>query len=614
MLHPSRRGFLQSTGLAAAAVISGVADTPAPAPLTEVGYGDVDLGPGPVSGLAQGQFEETQSVLLALNEDSLVKPWRLRSGLPAPGPDLGGWYDELPLDKTESGGHGFAPAHCFGQWVSALARGHAIDHDARTRARLVHLLELYEPTISTKFYTNFRYPAYNYDKMVIGLLDAHRFAGLQQALPLLEKTTDAAEPRLPPCALDRDEPQRRWRASVGENLTDDYTWDESYTSAENLYLAAQNGGGERYRTLARRFLLDKTYFDPLSEGRNVLPDHHAYSFCNALSSAMQAYLADGSLKHLRAASNAFDMIETTQSFATGGWGPWETFVPPGQGELYSRLSTCHSSFETPCGSYAHFKLTRYLLRVTRDGRYGDSMERVLYNTVLGAKRFEADGHAFYYSDYHNHGRKVYFPDAFPCCSGTLPQVAADYRILIYLRDSDGPYVNLYLPSTLRWTSADGAQVTITQASNYPFEGNIALNVRTPRASAFALRLRVPAWSKPGPTITVNGQPVSASAEKGFATLRRTWKDGDRIQLQLPLPLRLEAVDEGHPDTVALMRGPLVLFGIGENVPAVTRQQLLSAQPTPHEQAWSAATKSGALKLQPFFAINDEPYRTYFDVD
>ena len=168
--------------------------------------------------------------------------------------------------------------------------------------------------------------------------------------------------------------------------------------------------------------------------RTSLPTITPIAFVNSLSSAMQAYIATGSQKHLRAASNAFDMIMATQSFATGGWGPNESFSAPGSGKMYASLSGTHSSFETPCGSYAHFKLTRYLLRVTGDGRYGDSMERVLYNTVLGAKRLEPDGHAFYYSDYNVSGRRVYFPDAWPCCSGTLPQVAADYRILTYFRD------------------------------------------------------------------------------------------------------------------------------------------------------------------------------------
>ena len=84
-----------------------------------------------------------------------------------------------------------------------------------------------------------------------------------------------------------------------------------------------------------------------------------------------------------------------QSFATGGWGPNESFIAPDSSGLYDSLTSTHRGFETPCGSYAHFKLARYLLRVTRDGRYGDSMERVFYNTILGAKPLQPDGQAFY---------------------------------------------------------------------------------------------------------------------------------------------------------------------------------------------------------------------------
>jgi hypothetical protein len=88
-------------------------------------------------------------------------------------------------------------------------------------------------------------------------------------------------------------------------------------------------------------------------GRN--PHHHACSFCNSLSSAMQAYLSGGSGKHLIAASNAFDMIARTQSFATGGWGPNESFVALGAGEFSRSLTTTHHSFETPCGQLRAFQ-------------------------------------------------------------------------------------------------------------------------------------------------------------------------------------------------------------------------------------------------------------------
>jgi DUF1680 family protein len=601
---PSRRSFLQSAGFTAAAAccpplgfaLNPAQDEPATA-LKPFGYGDVELAPG----LAQTQFEQTQSVLLGMNEDSLLKPWRLRAGLPAPGPDMGGWYDE----------RGFAPGHAFGQWISALSRGYAVNRDPQAKAKVESILALYQPAISGRFYEKFRFPAYNYDKMVIGLIDAHQFAGQSQAFALLNQTTDAAEPHLPPTALDRDQ-QRRWRASVGDPTTDDYTWDESYTLPENQYLAWQRGAGERYRKMGDRFLLDQTWFDPLSENRNVMPNHHAYSYCNSLSSGMQCYLTTGSQKHLRAASNAFNMIITTQSFATGGWGPNESFVVPDTGALHASLNDTHHSFETPCGSYAHFKLTRYLLEVTGDGRYGDSMERVLYNTVLGVKRLEPDGHAFYYSDYTFAGEKVYFPDRWPCCSGSLPQVAADYHILTYFHDGAGSvYVNLYLPSTLKWTAQNGAQMALSQTGHYPIDGNVTMRLSASRPTDAAIRLRIPAWAAGGESIRVNGHPIAATKKSGFATIQRKWKDRDRIDLTLPTPMRLESIDAQHRDTVALLRGPLVLLAVTDQPPHITRQQLLAAQPA--GEAWQAQTANGPLRLLPFTAITNEKYTTYLNV-
>lgn len=608
----SRRRFLQSSvaGTLAASPLAHLlaqdetAADGAP-PLEQFRYKDVDLAPG----LAQTQFEQTQAVLLSLDEDGLLKPFRLRAGLPAPGPELGGWYDELPLEKTESGGHGFAPAHSFGQWLSALARGYNSNGDPVTRGKLQRLLILYEPTISPKFYTDFRFPAYVYDKIVIGLIDAHEYADLPQAFSLLQRTTDAAEPHLPPRALDRDEPQRAWRKSIGESTANDYTWDESYTLPENLYLAWKRGAGERYRILARRFLLDRTYFNPLSENKNVLGNHHAYSFCNALSSAMAAYFCDGSEKHLVAASNAFEMITTTQSFATGGWGPNESFIAPDSGKLFTSLSETHRGFETPCGSYAHFKLTRYLLQVSRDGQFGDSMERVLYNTVLGAKQLEPDGRAFYYSDYYSPATKTYFADKWPCCSGTLPQVAADYRIITYFRDQDDIWINLYLPSTLSWVAADGAQLSLMQTGGYPLDGAVTMKLRTSRPSKFAMRLRIPAWSQAA-VVRVNGEKVSPKGGRGFALIRRTWKDGDSIQLDLDMPMRLEPIDPGHPNVVALMRGPLVLFAISPDAPRLNADQLLAAQRVADQHLWQARTDAGPLNLRPFTAIEDQTYWTY----
>ena len=417
----------------------------------------------------------------------------------------------------------------------------------------------------------------------------------------MERTTDAALPHFPKAAVEHGKP---WRPNKDET----WTWDESYTISENLFLAYQRGAGERYRALGRQYL-DDQYYDPLAKGQNNLTGRHAYSHVNSLSSAMQAYLTLGSEKHLRAASNAFEML-SRQSFATGGWGPDDRLPAPNRDDVAASLTRTHASFETPCGSYAHFKITRYLLRVTRDSRYGDSMERMMYNTVLGAKPLQPDGRNFYYSDYNFKGRKVYKEVNWTCCSGTLPQVAADYRINTYFRDPNGVFVNLYIPSTLRFAQ-DGAQVSLTQQSQYPFDGLIHFDVSASKPVEFAVRFRIPEWAD-GASATVNNGPAAPQTPGTFMSLRRQWKSGDRVELNLPLTMRLQSVDPQHPGIAALLCGPIVLFAITESAPTVTRRQLLAAQKT-GTQTWQVETAAGVLKMLPFTAIGDEEYSTYLQV-
>jgi hypothetical protein len=539
---------------------------------------------------------------MGLSEDSLLKPLREMSGQPAPGEDLGGLYHFDPDYHLGPGWVGFAPGCPFGQWVSALARSYAITGDKATREKVLRLNRLYAKTISGDYYERNRFPTYSYDKLVCGLIDSHRFAGDPDALSILEHTTDTALPHFPKKAVEHGRP---WRPNKDET----WTWDESYTISENLFLAYQRGAGERYRALGQQYL-DDEYFDPLAEGRNVLAGRHAYSHVNALSSAMQAYLTLGSEKHLRAAKNAFEML-SRQSFVTGGWGPNETLPAPNSEDITESLTESHSSFETPCGSYAHFKLTRYLLRVTRDSRYGDSMERVMYNTVLGAKPLQPDGTNFYYSDYSFKGHKVYAGSPWACCSGTLPQVAADYRINTYFRDPEGVFVNLYIPSTLRFVQ-DGAQVSLSQRSAYPFDSLVQFDVTASKTAEFAVSFRIPEWAD-GATISVNGGRIVTPIIPGrFASIRRQWKTVDHVEINLPLSMRLQPVDPQHPGIVALLCGPIVLFAITNAAPTVTRRQLLVAQKS-GAQTWQVETASGPMKMLPFTAIGDEQYSTYLQV-
>jgi DUF1680 family protein len=553
--------------------------------LAQFDHGDVELASEP----HEKQLDQTRLVLMGLSEDSLLKPLRQMSGLPAPGEDLGGWYHYNPDYVWGKDRDGFAPSCAFGQWVSALARMYAIRRDPAIRDKVLRLNRLYAQTISGDYYEVNRFPTYCYDKLVCGLIDSHKYVGDPDAFSILEHTTDAALPHFPRHAVEHD---KAWRPNKDKT----WTWDESYTISENLFLAYQRGAGARYLELGRQYL-DDEYYDPLADGRDVLAGRHAYSYVNSLSSAMQAYLTLGSEKHLRAARNAFDML-SRQSFVTGGWGPNETLCAPGSSDLFTSLTGCHSSFETPCGSYAHFKLTRYLLRVTRNSRYGDSMERMMYNTVLGAKPLMADGRTFYYSDYSFKGRKVYSEEQhWSCCSGTLPQVAADYRINTYFRDPRGVWVNLYIPSALRWNQ-DGAEVALIQEGLYPFDNLVQFKVKTSQVRRFTLSFRIPAWAE-GASISVNGRRLQPQIIPGtFAAVQREWGAGDVVELNLPMTMRLEPIDSQHPQTVALSFGPLALFAITDAQPALTRADLLAAKRT-DRRSWQVSAGGPPLKMVPF---------------
>ena len=130
---------------------------------------------------------------------------------------------------------------------------------------------------------------------------------------------------------------------------------------------------------------------------------------------------------------------------------------------------------------------------------------------------------------------------------------------------------------------------------------------------FSIALRIPGWAGPGASMLVNDKPVPDLIAPGsFLSVHRKWKNGDRILLRLPMSLRLEAVDEQHPDTVALLYGPLVLFAVDAAPPSVTRSQLLAAYPKDRGE-WAVNTAGGSLRLLPFQAIGETQYSTYFKV-
>jgi DUF1680 family protein len=190
-------------------------------------------------------------------------------------------------------------------------------------------------------------------------------------------------------------------------------------------------------------------------------------------------------------------------------------------------------------------------------------------------------------------------------------LAADYGISAYYRGPEGVYVNLYLPSRVSWRQ-NGSACTLTQQTKYPAESSTQLVFTLARPERFTVYLRIPAWAGAKTTVSVNGNRVEAPVVPGkFLAIPRTWKTGNRIELELEQPMRLEAVDAQNPNVVALVRGPVSYFGVGEIPVEITRAQLLSATTAGSAGDLAVKLDKGEMRMRPFASISDETYRLYF---
>jgi hypothetical protein len=432
------------------------------------------------------------------------------------------------------------------------------------------------------------------DKYVVGLLDAYRLSGVAQAKQLLPEVIAKCRRYISPVSRDR----------IGKK---DPPYDETYVLSENLFAAAEVTGDRQYYDLAVHYLLNPEWFDPLAAGQDVLPTKHAYSHTMALSSGGQAYLATGDPKYKRALENAWRFMEA-QRFASGGWGPEEQFVELGKGQLFESLQHSQAHFETPCGSYADLKLARYLIRLTGEARYGDGLERTLYNTLLAVRTPDSDGGYPYYSNYGANAVKKYYHRKWPCCSGTLVQGVADYVLNLYFHDDDALSVNLFAPSVVRWQRPNGT-VIVEQTTNYPREDTSRLTIRA--GGKCALKIRIPAWTS-GARLRVNGRAAERPTAGQFAVLERHWKPGDTLDITVPQPLRLLPIDESHPEVVALLRGAVLYVGLNpwEEL-AQTPIALPAALKPIHTAGYVMHVGGKELIFVPYFDVQLESYHTYF---
>lgn len=591
--------------------------------------------------LLKSPFEHAMELdsdyMLRLDTDRLLAPYLEAAGLESKAPNYGGW------ESTELRGH------TLGHYLSAISMMYAATGNREFKNRTNYIVQelkraqdalgtgyiggipdheqLFDSLKAGKIETeNFSLngvwsPWYNLHKAFAGLRDAYIYTGNDLALTVLTRYSDWAIDFA--SHLDEEQFQKMLECEFGgmnEVLADVY----------------RLTGERKYLDLAQRFN-HKAVFDPLAEGRDELRGLHANTQIPKIIGAAVQYELTGDKRLKRIVENFWDEVVNKRSYVFGGNSYREYFGE--LGTLHNRLG--RSTAET-CNTYNMLKLTLHLMEwYPNETKYADYYERALYNHILASQDPQTGMMAYYTSTEPGTFKVFSNPfESFWCDVGTGMEDHAKYGETIYLHSGSELQVNLFLPSELSWEEQG---LTLRQETDFPNseESRLVVNVEEPVKLAF--KIRRPYWAGEGFGVKVNGRAIKASdTSDGFVTIRRTWQDGDTVDIALPMDLHLEYMPNDN-SKAAIMYGPLVLAGqLGRkyffdpmpislsnqseyfDVPAVDVPKLNIGSRKVNE--WVHPIQGESLRfvtdgvgvpkdvtLAPFYQVNRQHYTIYWDI-
>jgi DUF1680 family protein len=463
----------------------------------------------------------------------------------------GGWESVEPWIAIRCHGH------TLGHYLSACSMMFASNGDATFKQRVDYIVgELRECQVAYKTGLICAFPDgqkpldeirdtarfvgvpwYTMHKIFAGLRDAYLHTNNKTALEVLVKLSDWAIAHTK--ALSDEQFQAMLKTEHGgmnEVLADVYALT----------------GASRFLTLADRFS-HRALLDPLSRGEDTLDRLHSNTQIPKVIGFSRLYELTGESKHRSAAKFFWNTVTEKRSFVTGGNGDGEHFFSPA--DFIKHLGSA-KTMETCC-THNMLKLTRHLFMLEPSTHYADYYERALYNCILASQDPDL-GMMTYFQPTRPGYLKLYCTpfDSFWCCTGSGIENHAKYGDSIYFHDDTGLYVNLFIPSTVKWKVKN---LELKQTTRFPDEEVTRFTLALQKPAKFALNFRHPSWCT-RLTVSVNGRTVQTSETSGrYVAVERVWRNGDQIEVRLPMSLRSEPLP-GRADVVAFLYGPIVLAG------------------------------------------------------
>jgi DUF1680 family protein len=449
-------------------------------------------------------------------------------------------------------------------------------------------------------------PFYTEHKMMAGLRDAYRLCGNSTALEVEKRFADWLNGIVTP--LNDDQVQKMLRCEHGgisETLADLYadTKDEKYLRISKIFY-------------------QKAFLDPLKEGKDILPGKHCNTNIPKLIALSRIYELTGDTSDRIAAEFFWNTVVVHHSYVTGGNGNEEYFGP--EDKLRNRLG--EGTTET-CNVYNMLKLSEHLFEWEASARVADFYERALFNHILSSQNPET-GNVTYNLSLDMGGYKDFQdPFSFTCCVGSGMENHSKYGKNIFYHNDNELFVFQFIASELTWKEKG---IILFQKTSFPEEQGTQFDFKCEKPVEFTLEVRYPIWAKNGIEIKVNGNQKRVTNQPGsFVPIERTWKSGDRVEVNLPFSLRLEQMPDDS-NRVAVMYGPLVLAGdlgpVSDSaskdalyVPVMmteNRDPSVWMKPVEGEKNTFITVNTGRprdVELKPFYATYNRRYSIYWDL-
>ncbi|MGQ9631736.1 MAG: glycoside hydrolase family 127 protein [bacterium] len=344
---------------------------------------------------------------------------------------------------------------------------------------------------------------------------------------------------------------------------------------------------ELYReTGERRYLETAGYFIDYIGGKDMreILGHavRALYFCSGMT---DYYAETGDGDYLRALESLWKSMTETKMYVTGAVG----------GRV--RSESFGREFELPnenayaetCAAIASAFWNWRMLGIGGEARFADLMELTMYNSILSG--ISLDGMKYFYVNPHaSNGRPTgdpWYPHeraGIPtrqewfkcaCCPPNIARVIASLPGYFYSTDGEGVWVHLYDNNTLNWHLRDGARLSLSQRTKYPWDGGVEIEVSPEAEREFKLRLRIPGWC-PKASVSINGRKARGSPRPGsYFEIERLWRKGDKVVLDMtmdPVLMISNPMAAENRCSVAVKRGPIVYCFEGVDNPGISVRQ------------------------------------------